>query len=358
MWYVNARFLTQRITGSQRYCIEIARNLRRRDSSIRFLTPRDVRHEEIANELGADVVGSRTGVLWEQLDLPRYLKRNGSPLLVSMQYTAPMLYTRSIVTIHDVVFRNPQWVSRSFHYWYRFLIPRVVARARRVVTVSEFSKKEIVETLGVPSKKIVVVYGAASESFSQLAASVGENEFGRYVLGVATLSKRKNFNGLIRAFLGTADKSVKLILVGGFDAAVYGRDAELSKLLGSERIVLAGYVSDEQLARLYKHAQIFVFPSFYEGFGIPPIEAMSVGCPVITSNVASLPEVCGEAARFVDPSDERALTVALDDLLSDSDSRAELRERGRVQAARYNWQRSAVRFAEIAEEVETELKQD
>ena len=99
MWCVNARFLSQRITGSQRYCIEVARHLRRLDPSVRFLAPRDIRHREVADELGAEVIGKRKGVPWEQLDLPRYLKRQGSPLLVSMQYTAPLRYRPTEVAI-------------------------------------------------------------------------------------------------------------------------------------------------------------------------------------------------------------------------------------------------------------------
>ena len=248
-------------------------------------------------------------------------------------------------------------MSRKFYYWYRFLIPRVVAKARRVVTVSEFSKREIMDAMGVPEDKLEVVHGAAATDFARHAEAASENPHGRYVLGAATMNKRKNFAGLVRAFLATADPDVTLILVGGADPAIYGRDPELSGLLESERIVLAGYVSDAELAGLYRHALLFAFPSFYEGFGIPPIEAMSVGCPVLTSTVSSLPEICGDAARLVDPTDEAAITAALDELLGDPAERAELAARGRERAARYDWQRSAVRFAEIANEVAHELPQ-
>lgn len=347
LYCVNARFLSQRITGSQRYCIEIARQLRRIDPQIRFLAPRDIRHREVADEIGAEVIGNRAGVAWEQIDLPRYLRRQGSPLLVSMQYTAPLRYRPTIVTIHDVVFFNKAWVSRKFHYWYRFLIPRVVSTAERVVTVSEFSKREIVAKLGVPEAKIDVVPCAASPEFARYAEQAGDNPHGRYVLGAATMNQRKNFGGLVRSFLATADPDVKLVLVGATDPKIYGRDPELSGLLGNDRIVLAGYVSDAELAGLYKHAELFVFPSFYEGFGIPPVEAMSVGCPVLASNCSSLPEICGDAAQTVDPTDEPAITAAIDGLLRDDDRRRELSARGLEWARRYDWGRSAAQFAEI-----------
>lgn len=274
-----------------------------------------------------------------------------------MQYTAPLRYPFTVVTIHDVVYRNPAWVSRKFHYWYRFLIPRVVAKARRVVTVSEFSKSEIMKTLGVPEARLAVVHGAASTDFARYAAAADDNPHGRYVLGAATMNQRKNFAGLVRAFLATADHTVKLILVGGADPAVYGRDSALAGQLRSERIVLAGYVSDEELAGLYRHALLFAFPSLYEGFGIPPIEAMSVGCPVLTSNTSSLPEICGDAARLVDPTDDAAITAAIDELLSDEAARRELSQRGFERARRYDWHRSAARFSEIAHEVLAELAQ-
>ena len=353
--YVNARFLSQRITGSQRYCIEIARRLRRIDPAIRFVAPRDIRHREVADELGAEVVGSRVGVAWEHLDLRRFLRRQGSPLLMSMQYTAPLGYRPSIVTVHDVVFLNTAWVSRRFHYWYRFLIPRVVKAAERVVTVSEFSKREIVAKLGVAPEKVEVVPCAAAPEFAQYALSAGDNPHGRYVLAAATMNKRKNFRALVRAFLKTSAPEVRLVLVGATDARIYGSDPELSGMLDDPRIVLAGYVSDQELAGLYKHAELFLFPSLYEGFGIPPVEAMSVGCPVLTSDRASMPEVCGDAAYLVDPDDEAAITSAIDGLLADDARRREFAAKGLERAKRYDWGRSAERFVELAGAVKSGL---
>jgi glycosyltransferase involved in cell wall biosynthesis len=187
-----------------------------------------------------------------------------------------------------------------------------------------------------------------SPEFARQAEQISDNPHGRYIMGAATLNRRKNLEGLIRSFLGIEDRDVKLIVVGASDARIYGRDLELGELLRDERIVLTGYVTDAELASLYRNALTFVYPSLYEGFGIPPLEAMSLGCPVITSNTASLPEVCGDAAHYVDPRDVPGITDAIDLLLRDEAYRRELSAKGIERAKLYDWKRSAERFLEIA----------
>ncbi|MEM7203427.1 MAG: glycosyltransferase family 1 protein [Planctomycetota bacterium] len=345
---MNARFLTRPITGAQRYAIEIARQMRRLDPAVRFLAPRGICHPELAEELGVEVVGRRSGVAWEQLDLPRALRRLGRPVLIGMSFTAPLRYAPSIITVHDVCFTRREWVSRGFYHYYNFIVPRLCRRAARVVTVSEFSKSEIVAVLGVPEDKIDVVYNAVSPEMVEHGAAAPANARGDYVLGAATLQPRKNFPALVRAFRRLDDTGLRLVIAGSVDPKVYGRDPSMRGLFDDPRVELAGYVSDAELAALYRHARVFVYPSLYEGFGIPPIEAMSLGCPVITSNVASLPEVCGDAAHYVDPHDDGAIAAAIAQVIGDPAYRQALVAKGLARVKRYDWRRSAERFLEIA----------
>lgn len=348
---VNARFLTRAITGAQRYAVEIAREMVQLDPQVRLVAPRQVMHGELAQQLGVDFVGRRQGIAWEQLDLPRYLRRAGSPLLIGMSFTAPLRYSPSIVTVHDVCFTRRDWVSRGFYHYYGYLVPRLCRRAAKVVTVSEFSKREIVAHLGVPADKIEVVWNAVAPDLLRAAEDAVDNPHGAYVLGVATLQKRKNFAALIRAFRRVRDRGTKLVIVGSADRKVYGEQPGLAELLDDPRVHLTGYVSDAELAGLYRHARVFCYPSLYEGFGIPPIEAMSLGCPVITSNVSSLPEVCGDAAHYVDPHDEADIAGAIERVLGDPDYRGELVARGYERVKRYDWRASAQRFLDIARAV-------
>ncbi len=347
---VNARFLTRSITGAQRYAVEIARRWRRLDRQIRFLAPRDVRHSDLAQELGVEVVGRRTGVPWEQFDLPRALRRLGKPTLVGLSFTAPLRWQPSVITVHDVCFTYRQWVSRGFYWYYNWIVPRLCRRASRVVTVSEFSRREIAAKIGIPRQKIAVVPNAVSPEFVRLGAAAGDNPFGTYVLGVATLQRRKNFAALVRAFRRVGDPNVKLVIAGEVDRRVYGNDAGLGDLRGDARVLMLGYVADAELARLYRHARAFCYPSLYEGFGIPPLEAMALGCAVITSNTSSLPEVCGDAAHYVDPQDEAQIAAAIQKVLGEDDYRRELVARGRERAKAFDWDVSAERFLGLVQE--------
>ena len=351
---VNARFLCRPITGAQRYALEIARCMKQLDPDVMLVGPRDMQHPEIVAELGVEVCGRRTGVAWEQLDLPRWLRSRGRPVLLGMTFTAPLRYRPSVIVVHDVVFLRRDWVSRGFHWYYRMLVPRLCRRAGRIVTVSEFSKSEIVAKLGVHPERIDVVYNAVSPGFVEQAGALPAGVSGDYVLGVATLQPRKNFAALIRAFLRADTGDTRLVIAGAADPQIYGGETGTGELLDDPRIHLAGYVSDAELAALYRDASLFVYPSLYEGFGIPPIEAMSLGCPVITSGVTSMPEVCGDAAHYVDPTDEAELASAIERVLGDESYRRQLIEKGYQRCQRYGWQQSAEQMLEIVRGVEAD----
>ncbi len=344
---INARFLTQPITGVQRFAIEISRHLRALRQDIVFVSPRDIIHQEIADELKAIPYGTLTGVLWEQLELPRFLRHNSSPLLLNLANTAPVSYSKMIVTIHDLAFlRNPAWFSKAFYLYYRWLIPKIAERASAVITVSEFSKNEISELLQVPMHSIHVVYCGVGNKAYAGAADKAYQPPGKYFLAVSSRDPRKNFEKLIAAFRKLDADNVFLCIVGARNKIFPSQSGDASD---RNNVIFAGYISDAALVSLYRNAIALVYPSLYEGFGLPPVEAMANGCPVITSRVASLPEVCENAALYVDPHDVKSITAAMKLMLTDDEQRMVLKTRGFDQIKKFDWQKSARTVSQIIE---------
>ena len=213
--FLNCRFLSQQITGVQRYAIEIAKQLKSLAPNIRFVCPRNVIHEKLVDELQAERIGKLTGHLWEQIDLPRFLRQNGQPILINLANTAPLFYNRNIVTIHDLaVFRNPQWFSFGFRMFYRFMTPIITRKALKVLTVSDFSKRELVDLLKIQPERVEVVPNAVAQNISRLAPTIFPNQYGRYLLAVSSLDPRKNFSTLLDAFSRLTDRDLRLVLVG------------------------------------------------------------------------------------------------------------------------------------------------
>ncbi|MBM4277113.1 MAG: glycosyltransferase family 4 protein [Deltaproteobacteria bacterium] len=346
---VNSRFLTQPRTGVQRFAIEISQEIQKQIPEAVFVSPgyKKIGPKE-TGQIEPIVYGRLTGHLWEQAELPRYLRARNNPLLVNLTNSAPSFYPRKIVTIHDLSFlRHPEWFSRRYFYLYRFLTPRIARHSLKIVTVSEFSKKEIIRLLGVPEEKVAVVYNAPSQSFTG-----GENllEKEDFILSVCSFNPRKNIQSLIEAFTRLKAKGLKLIIAGSWHPSF--RSMEISeKISHNANIIFKGHVADDELLRLYKRALMLVYPSFYEGFGLPPVEAMACGCPVVVSNTSSLPEVCGDAACYVDPYQIESITEAMKTLLDQKTLRQDLIQRGFQRAKAFSWEESARQYLRIIRDV-------
>jgi len=347
MIYINSRFLTQKITGSQRFAIEISRKLKKLLPEARFVSPKNIIHYDIAKELEVESFGRLTGHLWEQIELPLYLRRKGSPLLLNLVNTAPIFYENKITVIHDISWKHfPKYFSKSFYFWYGFIIPRVAKTSKIIFTVSNFSREDISKELQIDLSKIETVYNAISENFTFLNL---EKE--KIILSVASLHYYKNLEGLIKAFIFLKNKNnffdYKLVLVGGYNKNVFSKTNlfELSK--NRDDIVFTGYLSDEKLVEYYNKASLFVFPSFFEGFGIPPLEAMACGCPCVVSNAASLPEVCGDSAYYVNPYDVEDIAKGIEKVLSDEKLREDLIKKGFENIKRFSWEESARKIIQI-----------
>ena len=348
---INSRFLTQEITGVQRYAVEISKQLKKLHPDMKFIAPEENFHKDLKRELNVITIGKNTGHLWEQIDLPFYLRRIGNPLLINLCNTAPLFYANQIITIFDLSFlRNPRWFLRSFYLYYKFLIPRIAREASKIITISEFSKKEIMCLLNVPEDKIHVIYCAISENVINLSSPEVYSKYANYILSVSSLDPRKNFKNLIMAYNRLKLSETRLVIVGS-ENKVFA-DSKLRNIINTSKdIIFTGYVSDEELAVLYKNAKLFVYPSLYEGFGLPPLEGMACGCPVVVSNAASLPEVCGDAAYYVDPYDIDDIAKGIYEVLTDDKLQHELRQKGLERVKLFSWKESAEKLLSVIQEV-------
>lgn len=347
MIIVNARFLTQPISGVQRYAIEICLELKKISYEIVFVAPRNILHYEIAHEIDVKIVGSLTGHLWEQIELPLYLKKQGNPLLLNLCNTAPVFYANKVVTIHDLAFeRFPQTFSWRFRYAYQFAIPRIASSSRYILTDSFFSKKEISSLYSIDDEKISIVHCANSSVFREVRNTHRE----QYILAVSSLNYQKNFLALVKAFNKLSDRTIKLFLVGAINNNFADHNL-LQEIESNENIQFVGRVADDELVELYSNAQCFVYPSLYEGFGIPPLEAQACGCPCVVSNAASLPEVCGDSVVYCDPYSVNDIADKISMVLSSKVLQQELRKKGFENIKRFSWEKSARQIIQIIEEM-------
>ena len=288
-------------------------------------------------------------ILWEQTLLPWIARREGIDLLHNMAFVGPLASSCPfVVTVHDLSFVFFPHSFRSLRRSYLRVFARMsVRRARRVIAVSESTKNDLVQIYGISPAKIDVVHHGVDASFQPLPAdqvASFRQQRGlpdRFILFVGTLEPRKNIVRLIEAYARLPKDRLPLVLVGGkgwFYDEIFAK-VEALGLTGDVRF--AGFVPAEELPLWYNAADLFVYPSIYEGFGLPPLEAMACGTAVITSTASSLPEVVGEAGQLVDPTDTDALASAMAKMLTNQGLRHEMEAAGRVQAAGFSWESAA-----------------
>src|SRR5215831_2803443 len=291
--------------------------------------------------------------------------RQDRPDLLHVQYTAPLACpVPVVVSVHDVSFlEHPEYFTRDRAVQLQFTVRRTVYRAARILTGSEFSKGSILKVYGdLDEDKVVVVPNAAASEFRPIpreaaAAAVRErlNIYAPFVLSVGDLQPRKNQIGLIRAFarLVRAYPQLKQNLVlAGKETWFADQVHKAARESGvADRIQFCGFVSDADLLQLYNACDLFVFPSFYEGFGLPALEAMACGRAVVCSHTSALPEVVDGAAILFDPYAIDEIVRALADLLLDSQLRARMERLGLQRAAHFSWQKTARRTLEVFHDV-------
>ena len=346
--WINGRFLEQPVTGVQRYSREVLNALDEFLSS-QALPGQTHRLVCLASQAARDipnwkniafkVVGQRTGNLWEQIDLPLAI-RGG--VCFSPANVGPFFLSGQVVTIHDAsVYAVPQAYSLAFRWKHQVLFRRLGKTARSIITVSEFSRQELARWCDIPLQKIQTIpegcehilrTGEDSSVFERL--QVGSKP---YFLCVGSNSPHKNFDLVLQALSQLEHTAFELIIVGGDFNKVF--KGQVHSLPPTARRV--GYLKDSELRALYRRSAGFIFPSLYEGFGLPPLEAMACGCPVLCSNAASLPEVGGKAALYFDPYDASGLAWQMQRLAADAALQADLRARGLLQAEQFTWEKTA-----------------
>ena len=345
----NGRFTTQKTTGVQRVARELIAAL------IKF-HPQDPVTVLVPPRPGVAVSGAKTvevgfykGVVWEQLILPLFARRGR---IVNLGNSASIFLGNQIIYMHDAaVFDTPAHFSRPFRMWYRIMFWILARTSACVLTNSRFSRDRLAHHCGVSAEKIrIVPLGADHLDALEPDTSVLDKHAltpDRFVLAVSSMNPTKNFGRLIAAFRQIGDPSVDLVIVGMQNTTVFSKH----DLIGAPEpnIKYVGYISDEQLKALYQNAACFLYPSIYEGFGIPPLEAMRYGCPALVGNSAALPEVCADSALYCDPYSQDDIARKLRGLLDSPQLRAELKRKGIAHAAQYRWSRSAEMMKAIFE---------
>jgi glycosyltransferase involved in cell wall biosynthesis len=312
-------------------------------------------------------------ILWHRLGLPVPVEWFTGPVDIfhSTDFVLPPVRSqaRTILTVHDLSFmRLPQCAEAGLRAYLNKVVPRSVERADLVLADSQSTKNDLIELLGVSPDKIKVVYAGVESRFrpmqGEMALQRVRKRYGLdlpFILSLGTLEPRKNLTGLIEAYAlmrassragfytcqGAGDRELKLVIAGGKGWLYDEIFARVEELGLSGQVIFPGFIADEDLPALYNLAELFVFPSLYEGFGLPPLEAMACGTPVVTSDRPSLPEVVGEAGLMVEATDSQALAEAMERVLTDEDLRREMREKGLKQAAKFTWEEAAGKLLDV-----------
>ncbi len=299
-------------------------------------------------------------ILWYRANLPLWIDRWAGrfDLFHSPDFVLPPLASApGLLTVHDLSFmKHPDGALPKLRDWLLRVVPKSVARAAHVLADSESTSRDLQELLHVPAKKITVVGAGVEPRFHPVTDesvlvtvrrkyNLPEN----FVLGVGTLEPRKNFTGLIAAFTQIAADApeLHLVIAGGKGWLYEPIFAAAEASPARERIHLIGFVADDDLPVLYSMARVFAYPSFYEGFGIPILEAMACGTPVITADNSSLPDIGGDAVRLVNANDSAALAQALVSVYADGELRARYIARGIERAAQFTWKRAAQKLLAV-----------
>jgi glycosyltransferase involved in cell wall biosynthesis len=342
---LNGRFLSQPATGVQRYAKETLLALDRLVSEeplcgtelrVQLAVPKGVQAPPLR---GIEVVELPflSGHLWEQVTLLRF---SAGAFLAGFSYSGPVFKRQQLITIHDAtVDAVPACFSDRYRKFHNLMVRLLRSRVATVMTVSEFSRAEIVTRFGVTSRIVVGREGWEHSVANGDAKAVLDRyglESGRYVLSVGSIKPNKNIGLIAQAIRRVADFPWTVAIAGAKDSRIFSTTEPIP-----ESIRMLGFVDDGDLGLLYQHAAWFVFPSLYEGFGLPAIEAMANGCPVLAARAGSLPEVCADAALYFDPLDPQSLADLFQRVIDQPELRNHVVQAHAQRLTYYTWQANA-----------------
>jgi glycosyltransferase involved in cell wall biosynthesis len=292
---------------------------------------------------------------WDEVNIPNILMDKDIELYHVPQNGVGLPLDKNcpfVITLHDVIpYKMPETVGETFLRIFNEEMPHIVSRCDGIITVSEFSKEDIAKTFNFPKEKIFVTHLAAENIYRPLnkkeCSELIKSRYGidgDYILYVGGFSPRKNIVGLIEAFsklIANYKKDIKLVIAGkqGKSYSIYKKRTQ--DLGVEDSVIFPGFIEIEHLPHLYNASKLLVYPSFYEGFGLPPVEAMACGTPVITSNVTSIPEVLGDSAIFINPHDDDALCSSIYNVLSNTELSDQLTIKGLVRSSELSWNKTA-----------------
>lgn len=380
---IDIRNIGKKRTGDEVVFLNLVKNLAAIDKKNSYQLLTDITDDKLLTDIRKDLeienknnfkiifLKTKNRFIWNSWILPAFLRKNRLDIYLT-QYVTPFFIpsrTKIITIIHDISFNFfPQFIKKSDLLFLKILIPISLRRADKIIGVSKFTADEISGYYKIDPQKVTWIHNAVSDDFLQLAEGgryISDDEMravrekyhlpDRYILYVGTLQPRKNLPLLIEAYKTIKESKIgiKLVLAGG-KGHNYDMDIErtVRKYNMESDVILPGYIAEEDKAPLMKSAQIFCLPSLYEGFGIPILEAMSVGTPVVASDIPSQREVAGEAALFFDPKDPSELAQRIEILLENKEKRNTLIDKGKERVKIFSWRVSAERMLDIFSGVE------
>jgi len=368
--------LTESLAGIGHYTLELAQHLARgpHDDQVDVVSPTPflpaVKSLQGSNS-NLRLTQQRLNLItkrWWSIGLPRYIRQarfdvfHGTNFEIPLQGVCP-----TVVTIHDLsLLLHPETHERRRVWRARARMPLMARRATMIITVSDAVRSEVLQHLRLPGDRIITVHSAARERFRPMENKTAKEICNRlnvnkdFILYAGTIEPRKNLQVLVRAFEEYSqgkETRLQLVLAGKKGWMVNELDRYLRRSAVGRHVLFTGYLNDEELCALYSSCKLFVYPSFYEGFGLPPLEAMACGAPVIASRIPSIAEVLGSAARLVSPHSATELAEAMVELLEDDQLRGELGLAGQKRASEYSWTLTAARTREVYQEAIARFKQ-
>lgn len=369
---IDARLMYHQPAGISKYTWKLANALSRIDRDNEYLVFQHRKHTEaLINQANfkRETLYTPAHNRLEQPLLALELRRHHLDLLHSTDFIPPLRSAiPSVITVHDLGFLHwPHFLTKDSAAYYG-QIDRAVRHAKHIIVPSQNTKQDLIGLLGVPGERVSVIYEAADGRYQPLplveTRAAMRKKYGlpeRFVLAVGTIEPRKNITGLLQSFhhLRTRYnvKDTALVLAGKKGWLYDEVGVKVAELGLTDSVIFTGRVTDEELHELYVAANVHVHPAFYEGFGLPPLEAMACGTPTVVSNTSSLPEVVGDAGLLVDPNNFEELAVALHRLLTNPELHAEMREKGLRRAQCFRWHTAALQTLEIYKQVHADATQ-